>query len=137
MKSTIGFVSALVLGGWAVEPTYAQTFITRLLGDDHFPSAAYATLDPAGDIHIAAEGSGPDDGFTAYKGFIGHPSAARWGDYGATAVDGNSSWIGSEYIGQTCTFAEFVSPANGPPGTCGLTRSAFGNWYTRISRIMP
>jgi hypothetical protein len=110
-----------------------------LLGNDHFPSAAYATLDAtagAGDIHIAAEGLGPDDGLTAYKGFIGHPTAPRWGDYGATAVDGNTIWVSSEYIGQTCTFAEFVAQA-GPNGTCGGTRSVYGNWYTRISKITP
>jgi hypothetical protein len=110
-----------------------------LTGDDHFPSAAYATLDAvngAGDIHIAAEGLGPDDGFTAYKAFIGTPQFPRWGDYGATAVDGNSIWIGTEYIGQTCTFGEFVSQ-QGPNGTCGGTRSSYGNWYTRISRITP
>jgi hypothetical protein len=108
-----------------------------LLGDDHFPSAAYATLDATagvGNIHIAAEGLGPDDGFTAYKAFEGQTPITRWGDYSATAVDGNSIWIGSEYIGQTCTFADFVSA---PIGRCGETRTALGNWYTRISKITP
>src|SRR3989442_11502929 len=84
-----------------------------LLGADHYPSAAYAILDAiagAGDIHIVAEGLGPEDGFTAYKAFSaqtgrGRFFITRWGDYGATAVDGNSVWIGSEYIGQTCSFA--------------------------------
>jgi hypothetical protein len=70
----------------------------------------------------------------AFVGFAGFP---RWGDYGATAVDGDSIWIGSEYIGQTCTFAEYVSGLGSPTGTCGGTRSGLGNWYTRISKIMP
>jgi hypothetical protein len=108
-----------------------------LMGDDHFPSAAYATLDATagvGDIHMAAEGLGPDDGFTAYKAFEGQPPITRWGDYSATAVDGNSIWIGSEYIGQTCTFTEFVAA---PIGRCGGTRSFAGNWYTRVIKITP
>jgi hypothetical protein len=53
-----------------------------LMGEGHFPSAAYATLDAiasAGDIHIAAEGLGPDDGSTAYKGFIGQPHRCALG----------------------------------------------------------
>jgi hypothetical protein len=107
-----------------------------LLGDDHFPSAAYATLDivaGAGEIHVAAGGLGPEDGLTGYKAFVGYAGSPRWGDYGATAVDGNSIWIGSEYIGQTCTFTEFAATF----GACGDTRSAFGNWHTRISKITP
>ena len=106
------------------------------MGADHFPSAAYATLDAdkgAGDIHIAAEGLGPEDGLTGYRAFNGIPGSPRWGDYGGTATDGKSVWIGSEYIGQTCTLPEFVAGL----GNCGGTRSAFGNWYTRISKITP
>jgi hypothetical protein len=109
-----------------------------LMGQDHFPSAAYATLDAvagAGDIHIAAEGLGPDDGLTAYKAFVGQTPFAKWGDYGATAVDGDSIWIGSEYIGQACTFAEYAAVI--PGGGCGLTRTSLGNWYTRITKITP
>ncbi len=112
-----------------------------LLGADHYPSAAYATLDAsagAGDIHIVAEGLGPEDGFTSYKFFSpqsgeGRYLITRWGDYGATAVDGKSIWIGSEYIGQTCTLAELVATL----GSCGGTRTSLTNWYTRISKITP
>jgi hypothetical protein len=110
-----------------------------LLGDDHFPSAAYATLNAisgASEIHIAAEGVGPEDGFTGYKAAVGYAGYPRWGDYGATAVDGDSIWIGSEYIGQTCTFAEFVLTLR-PGSACGGTRANIGNWHTRISKITP
>ena len=76
------------------------------MGEDYYPSAGYARIDAAGNvgpIHIAAAGLGPDDGFTSYKAFVGDPPRTRWGDYGAAVTDGNSLWIASEYIGQTCT----------------------------------
>jgi hypothetical protein len=34
-----------------------------------------------GDIHIAAEGVGPDDGFTGYKPTASNGTRPRWGDY--------------------------------------------------------
>ena len=46
-----------------------------LLGTDHYPSAAYATLDAlagAGDIHVVAEGRGPEDGI-----FVHHEPVSR------------------------------------------------------------
>jgi hypothetical protein len=45
---------------------------------------------------------------------------------------GNSVWIASEYIGQTCTFAQYNAT---PFGRCGGTRTALGNWDTRISQV--
>jgi hypothetical protein len=105
-----------------------------LTGDDDYPSAAYAALDAAlgmGDVHIIAAGVGPWDGFTSYRVFSTRP---RWGDYGATAVDGSTIWIGSEYIAQTCTYAQFLAQ---PFGQCGGTRNALGNWATHISQITP
>jgi hypothetical protein len=101
-----------------------------LMGDDHFPSAAYVALDAkagAGDIHIAAEGAGPQDGFSGYRPFSTRP---RWGDYGAAATDGNSIWFASEYIGQTCTYTQYKADP-----TCGGTRGALGNWGTRITQV--
>jgi hypothetical protein len=112
-----------------------------LVGRDHFPSAAYAPISAArgvGDIHVAKEGLGPSDGFTSYKALVGDPPRTRWGDYGAAAMDGDSVWLGSEYIGQTCTLAEFVANTpDSPQFTCGLTRAPLINWYTRISRLRP
>jgi hypothetical protein len=43
-------------------------------------------------------------------------------------------WIASEYINQTCTFAEYTAA---PVGSCGGTRSSLANWGTRVSRIKP
>jgi hypothetical protein len=102
----------------------------------NFPSAAFAALDAelgVGPIKVAREGLGPDDGFTAYKAEVGN-SRNRWGDYGAAVADGDSIWIASEYIGQTCTLAQYVSA---PFGSCGATRTLLGNWYTRISKVSP
>jgi hypothetical protein len=107
-----------------------------LLGADNFPSAAFATLDPdggTGPIQIAAAGLGPDDSFTAYKAEVGN-TRNRWGDYGAAVADGRDIWIASEYIGQTCTFTQYVTA---PFGSCGGTRTTLGNWYTRISNVRP
>jgi hypothetical protein len=108
-----------------------------LVGADHFPSAGYAPIDAArgvGAVHVAQEGLGPSDGFTSYKALVGDPPRTRWGDYGAAAVEGTSIWLASEYIGQTCTLAQYVA---NPFGSCGATRTALANWYTRISRLQP
>lgn len=109
-----------------------------LVGADHHPSAAYVTIDEwygAGPIHVVAEGVGPQDGFSGYAAFSApDPASPRWGDYGAAVADGNSIWIASEYINQTCTFAAYTAA---PFGSCGGTRSALGNWSTRISRVEP
>ena len=82
-------------------------------------------------MHIAAAGVGAQDGFTEYP-FASGQNRPRWGDYGAAATDGISVWVASEYIGQTCTFDEFVADF-----TCGGTRSFFANWGTRISQVNP
>ena len=106
-----------------------------VVGADYYPSAGYAAIDASvgvGDIHIATAGLGPDDGFTSYKYYVGNPPRTRWGDYGAAVADGNSMWIASEYIGQTCTLAQYEST---PFGSCGGTRTTLGNCDTRISHL--
>ncbi|MGW8226304.1 MAG: hypothetical protein ACWGOY_11250, partial [Anaerolineales bacterium] len=113
-----------------------------VLGEDYYPSAGYVTIDSEGSvgpIHIAAEGLGPDDGFTSYKAFVGDPPRTRWGDYGAAVTDGNDIWLASEYIAQTCTFDEyFWDDLFGPTWlTCGETRTSLANWATRISKLNP
>jgi hypothetical protein len=107
-----------------------------VLGNDHYPSAGYAGIDSqigVGDIHIAAEGQGPDDGFTGYHPFAAFGSRPRWGDYGAAATDGNSIWIASEYINQTCSFNTWL----GSNFRCNNTRTQLANWATRISKVVP
>jgi hypothetical protein len=108
-----------------------------LVGADHYPTAAFAGLDAdngAGPVQVAREGQGPSDGFTSYKAFVGNPPRTRWGDYGATAVDGNNVWIASEYIAQTCTLTQWLTA---PIGSCGSTRTSLANWATRISLVQP
>ncbi len=108
-------------------------------GNDYYPSAGYATIDESGTVgtvHVAALGKGVSDGFTSYKAFVGNPPRTRWGDYGAAVTDGNSIWIASEYIGQTCSFATYYTGGFGG-NSCGGTRVTLGNWDTRLSKITP
>lgn len=113
-----------------------------VLGKDYYPSAGYATIDAngkVGPIHIAANGLGPDDGFTGYKAFVGPDYPTRWGDYGAAVTDGSAIWIASEDIVQTCTYAQYYPNPPSPAGfgTCGGTRTALANWATQISKLVP
>lgn len=117
------------------------------------PSAAYAAIDAkagVGDTHIIATGAARADGFTSYKAQVGNPPRTRWGDYGAAAVDGNSVWLASELTQRLpCNYVDWGGPffAGGSGdnllGTCGGashgpgTRTALGNWSTRISKLTP
>jgi hypothetical protein len=108
-----------------------------VMGDDYFPSAGYATITANGsvsDVHIAAAGLGPDDGFTSYKAEVGDPPRTRWGDYGAALTDGASIWMASEYVAQTCTFAQWTT---GAIGSCGATRTSLANWATHLTKVVP
>jgi hypothetical protein len=49
-------------------------------------------------------------------------------------VDGNDIWVASEYIAQTCTYAEYLLS---PVGQCGGTRGALSNWSTHVSKVTP
>ncbi|MEY2524020.1 MAG: hypothetical protein QOJ66_2585, partial [Ilumatobacteraceae bacterium] len=123
-------------------------------GDTLNPSAASAPIDAvvgvgAWSVLNGGQGAAQDDGFTSYKSQVGNPPRTRWGDYGAAAVDGNSIWIASEYIANSCNYTDWGGPffANGTGdnllGTCGGadhgpgTRAALGNWSTRISKLTP
>ena len=111
-----------------------------VVGADNFPSAGYAGIDQKvgiGDVHIAAAGLGPQDGFSGYKAFGNPPGTTRprWGDYGAAAVDGDSVWLASEYIAQTCTLTQYEAGFTSAFGSCGGTRTSLANWGTRVSRI--
>ncbi len=123
-------------------------------GDAVNPSAAYAPIDAlaglgAWGVVPDGQGAAPDDGFTSYKSQVGNPPRTRWGDYGAAAVDGNSIWIASEYIGQACSYTDWGGPfftggsGDNLLGTCGGAshgpgaRSALANWSTRISKLTP
>lgn len=124
-----------------------------VVGEDFHPSAGYTILDGnarkakdvVGPIHVAADGLGPQDGFSGYKAFD-DPPRPRWGDYGAAWLNGNDIWIASEWIGQRCTLTGpgqyYPNPGTTAAalagfGSCGDTRVALTNWYTRISRVTP
>jgi hypothetical protein len=126
----------LTYPAFAVRPDGKGVMAFTVMGNDHFPSAGYAVFDGAtfGNVQIVAEGLGPTDGFTSYKAFVGDPPRTRWGDYGAAITDGNSFWIASEYIAQTCTLAQYLAA---PIGSCGGTRAALGNWATHITKVTP
>jgi hypothetical protein len=93
-----------------------------VVGEDQFPSAAYALLDPingAGSIVISGPGVAPDDGFSGYAPFATR-GAARWGDYSAAVSDENGIiWMGAEMIPQN------------PPLILA------GNWGTFITAVVP
>jgi hypothetical protein len=118
-------------------------------------SAAYAPIDAqvgvgAWNVVPGGAGAATDDGFSGYKQQnFPNPIRPRWGDYGAAAVDGNSIWIASEYIGHACNYTDWGGPffAGGAGdnllGTCAGAshgpggRTALANWSTRISKFTP
>ena len=88
-----------------------------VVGADFFPSAGCAGINAragTGDVHVAATGAAPADGFTG----VNPTQVELWGDYGAAAVVGNSVWIATEYIPST-------------------PRTVLANWGTRISEVTP
>lgn len=115
-----------------------------IAGANDYPSSGYASLGATsgtGDVLYAAHGAGPQDGFSEYEPFFTNRAPRpRWGDYGAAVADGSSIWVASEYTGQTCTFDQYLQPSptnTATFGTCGDTRGALGNWYTRITQLTP
>jgi hypothetical protein len=118
---------AVTSGGKAV-------YTATLSGTNYYPSAVYATIDPSSgpsSVKIAGAGVGPDDGFTGYPPFGG--PTGRWGDYSAAVPDGSGgAWVATEYIGQSCTNAEFYTDT-----TCGGTRTILANWGTYVAHVTP
>jgi hypothetical protein len=111
-----------------------------LSGERTYPSAAFVRVKHDGfePLQIIAEGRGPIEGFTGYRAFEGDAAIERgnrFGDYGATAIDGDGVWVGSEYAGERCSLRQFVDPEDDLGFTCGRTRTPFSNWYTRVSWI--
>jgi hypothetical protein len=109
-------------------------YTATLAGPGYYPSAVYATIDPTSGpsgVHVAAPGAGPDDGFTGYPPFGG--PTGRWGDYSAAVADTDGNvWLATEFIGQSCTPAEFYADT-----TCGGTRTILANWGTSFFKVTP
>ncbi len=105
-------------------------------GENTFPSFGYAAIDDkvgvSGDIHEIEAGKSPQDGFTEYPPVGGN--RPRWGDYGASAVDGGFVWVAGEYIEQgPCTLQQYIATNF----TCSDTRSSLANWSTRVAKLKP
>jgi hypothetical protein len=125
--------------------TYPAVGVTRsgqvvmaatLTGRNHYPSASFTVLNSSRPtVRVISEGLGPQDGFSGYRAF-NDPPRPRWGDYGATAMDGNTLWVASESIEQRCTLAEYIGPPDlSAVGSCGGTRTALANWGTRVTAL--
>jgi hypothetical protein len=122
----------------AVRPDGKGVMAFTLVGGDYHPSAAWASISAAGvgnAVHVSGAGAGPQDGFTEYKAFATDPDnpRPRWGDYSAAAIDGNTVWIGSEYINQSCTYEQYVATNF----RCANTRTSLANWATHITPVTP
>ena len=105
-------------------------------GENTFPSFGYAAIDDkvgvSGDIHEIEAGKSPQDGFTEYPPVGGN--RPRWGDYGASAVDGGFVWVAGEYIEQgPCTLDQYIATNF----TCFGKRSSLANWSTRVAKLKP
>jgi hypothetical protein len=105
-----------------------------LTGTGLYPSAGWMPIAGAGanQIHFAAQGGGPDDGYTGYPTENSdHSSVARWGAYSSAIADGSNIWMATEYIRSSCTEAQYsLDPL------CGMTRAPDANWDTYISEFI-
>ena len=141
------------LGATGMDFTYPSIGVTTsgkgiisftATGDKTNPSAAYATVNGSNGITgwtYAKTGAAPDDGFSGYYNTSGS-IRPRWGDYGATAVDGNNIWFASEYIATACDYKTWAgyyldNGSSATPGICGGSRAFYGNWATRVSMYQP
>lgn len=122
-----GYLS--VEGGSVTRPSLGVTSSGKavigvsLIGAGFYPSAAYATLDDVAGhapttLNVVSAGAAPSDGFTGYRAY-GGSGVARWGDYGAAAVDGDSLWVANEWI----------------PGL--VQGSDIANWGTYVTKVTP
>ena len=105
-------------------------------GENTYPSFGYVAIDDrvgvSGDIHEIEAGKAPQDGFTEYPPIGGN--RPRWGDYGASAVDGNFVYVAGEYIEQgPCTLQQYIATNF----TCFGKRSSLANWSTRVAKLRP
>lgn len=109
----------------AVSSTVRGVVAMTFSGPDRYPSTAYAQIDPmmgASSVRVAAAGTAPADGFTAYAPYTRN-GTERWGDYSAAATDESGNvWFATEMIGK-----DALDPYRG----------AFINWGTWIGVTFP
>ena len=124
----------------AVRPDGSGAMAFTLSGKSYYPTAAYSllTAGTTGSVNVAGMGAAPEDGHCEYAFYncAGNPTTPqarpRWGDFGAAQVVGSQVWIASEYISDSCTFAEFSHDS-----TCGHQRVIRANWSTHIAVVTP
>jgi len=122
----------------ATDPAGTGVLGLTLVGDDHFPSAAYTGWRTPGGptrVSVVRNGRAPADGFCEYSffncaGTTTPTSRPRWGDYAAAAFDGDSIYLATEDIASSCSYSTFSADP-----TCGGTRSYYGNFSTQLSRL--
>ncbi len=128
----------LTYGAAAVTQSGRGVIAFTVVGPNDYPSAGYAGLDAklgAGDVHIAAAGAGPWDGFTGIP-YLGG-GRPRWGDYGAASADGNMIWIASEYIAQTCTLSRIPDRSAVPVRRYARRAGQLGDAYLGHRVLRP
>lgn len=128
-----------------------------MVGPDLYLSHGYSPIDAkvgVGDINIVSKGKGPQEDYLGYF----FDDFFLTGDYSWVAVEGDTVWIGSQSVEQTCTLEEFLSevpddvislgdplgfhvlvegfPVGDFHATCGNTRIATFNWSSRISKLV-
>jgi len=102
--------------------------VFTLAGPSFFPSSAFVLFSQDGadgDVHVAARGVAPDDGFSGYFGLPSNEQLeGRWGDYSAAVPDGENKII---------IATEYISGRRAQPNlSTGLGEA---NWSTAISAI--
>jgi len=109
-----------------VTSTGKAAIVFSVVGENFYPSAAYAMLDAstgAGSIVITAAGVAPDDGFSAYAPYSAS-RVGRWGDYSAAVADENGNiWMATESINPPLVHL--------PPGALAA------NFGTFIAEVKP
>jgi hypothetical protein len=108
-------------------------WVYSLTGDNIYPSAAFSTFTNSSHpnrILISHNGVGPQDGFTEYCPELGCGSyRPRWGDYSGAVTTGNVSYWSTEWIGNSCTQAEY----NATGGFCNGERGPNLNWDNSLA----
>jgi hypothetical protein len=98
-------------------------------GNDYWPSTGFARFDAKkgpGDVQIAGAGAGPLDDFSGYvtKANSKRPQGpARFGDYSAALIDGDTLWMSNELVPNACA----AYPCTG--------RDRRTNWGTSVTRL--
>lgn len=93
--------TSLIFPAFVVDRSGKGVIAFSMTGKNLFPSVGFVEFDGYNikpDIHVAATGVGPEDGFSGYAS-LGGNGEARWGDYSAATVSADGEfWFASGYI---------------------------------------